>query len=195
VKKIEIELTENQEKFLKIFAEKQYSGAKDNVCTCDPIHCVQQKRYHVFDYDSGLGEYLDEEMYEIIFLYDVDDTVEFKTAAKLVEYFYSFEDNEPPSKIVDFDDSGCFDYQDYFEKYKIDDEYYRVLFQVAYWEDTAFFWILDEAKEYLKYQKHNLNEPRTYTKSGGYANHGSYVPFRDLLMKIGVQLNQEGEEE
>ncbi|MED3550166.1 hypothetical protein [Cytobacillus praedii] len=60
-----------------------------------------------------------------------------------------------------------------------------------YWEKVAFFFIRDEAKRYMKYQKHNLNEPRVYTYSAGYANYGDFVPFRELLLSIGQQLNQD----
>lgn len=41
---LEIELTKQQKDFLKEFAEKQYPGANDNVCTGNAIHAVETYR-------------------------------------------------------------------------------------------------------------------------------------------------------
>ncbi|WP_242248863.1 hypothetical protein [Bacillus cereus group sp. BfR-BA-01328] len=40
----------------------------------------------------------------------------------------------------------------------------------------------------MKYQAHNLNEPRIYAKGPGYANDGDFIPFRNLLFSIGSEL-------
>ncbi|QQP10830.1 hypothetical protein FJQ98_16420 [Lysinibacillus agricola] len=50
---------------------------------------------------------------------------------------------------------------------------------------------VDEAKRYIEYQRHNLRKPRTYTYSAGYSNYGDFVPFRNLLLQMGEQLNKE----
>jgi len=113
--KIDIELTEKQEHFLKLFAKNQHPGAKDNVCTNKPIHAVQTKRFTIVDND--------------------------------------------------------YDY-----------------------EDVAYFYTLQSAKEYIKYQSRNLTNPRTYTKSGGYSNYGEYEHFWDLLMSLGIKLNKNQED-
>lgn len=41
--KVEIELTSEQERFLKLFAANHYPGAPDNLATNRPIHVVQKR--------------------------------------------------------------------------------------------------------------------------------------------------------
>ncbi len=43
-KKITVEITEEQERFLRLFAEKQFEGARDNLLTSKPLHLVQKQR-------------------------------------------------------------------------------------------------------------------------------------------------------
>jgi len=83
-------------------------------------------------------------------------------------------------------------YDDYFKAYGIN-------FNAASWlqdnyEPVAFFFILDEAKRYIEYQRHNLRKPRTYTYSSGYANYGDFDHFRNLLLSMGELLNRNGGE-
>ena len=86
--KLEIELTEKQEEFLKLFAEKQYEGSRDNVCTHKPIHTVQVQRQVVvdsdFDYDKIVFTVADWEHEE----YTVD------TLNQLVETYYDKQGEE-----------------------------------------------------------------------------------------------------
>jgi hypothetical protein len=116
---ITISLTEEQEKFLKLFAQNHYPGAKDNVCTNNPLHLVQTREERVVDPD-----------------YDEPDKIKYRT--------------------------------------------------------VAIFFILEEAKKYIKYQGHNLSNPRTYTVSAGYSNKGEYHHFWELLFDMGKRLNEEG---
>ena len=57
------------------------------------------------------------------------------------------------------------------------------------YKNVAYFFTLKNAKEYIKYQGHNLYKPRTYSYSPGYDNRGEYDHFYDLLISIGRQLN------
>ena len=58
---------------------------------------------------------------------------------------------------------------------------------------VAFFLIRDEALRYRDgYQAHNCGDCRIYTYGLGYSNNGDLPVFRELLMKLGKQLLQEG---
>jgi hypothetical protein len=81
------------------------------------------------------------------------------------------------------------DEDDYFEAYGIEKQKYCKVHTAYYYETVAVFFILDEARNYLKYQGHNLTNPRTYTIGAGYANKGEYHHFWELLFSIGQQLN------
>lgn len=182
---ITIELTEEQEKFLKEFALKQGPNSKDNVCTDRPIHLVQTQRERVVD------PAFDEPDATKYVLPD-RDYAEYASAEELVKAFY--EDKDCPISIVSFDEAyqmdRCIDIHgeeqvivdedDYLEAYGITKEkYYKV--NIGYYYDAvAVFFILDRAKEYLKYQSHNLEKPRTYTIGAGYANKGEYHHFWGL---------------
>lgn len=111
-----VELSEAQERFLKLFAKNQAEGSEDNKGTRSPLHIVQ-KRYTKECAEEG----------EVV-------------------YYYS---------------------------------------------DVAYFWILEEARRYVQYQRHNLDHARIYTVAAGYGNEGEYEHFYSLLMKMGQQLLNE----
>lgn len=56
------------------------------------------------------------------------------------------------------------------------------------WVDAAYFYIRGEAEKYKESQKHNLTEPRVYTRGLGYGNVGDLVRIRQWLMTMGKQL-------
>lgn len=196
--KITIELSDKQEQFLKEFALKHYDGSKDNVGTETPIHIVQTRRERVIDpeYDSA-----------DITKYYIPDNCDggYDSAEELIKAFY--EDDECPIPIVSFQDAYdakrfidvngieqvIVDEKDYLEAYGIDN-YYKVCLEY-YYQDVAYFFILDEAKKYMQYQKHNLDHPRTYTVGGGYANKGEYHHFWKLLFDLGNHLNEQKSED
>jgi hypothetical protein len=182
--KIDIELTKMQEHYLKLFAKNQYEGAKDNLCTYKPIHAVQTQRSRVaaegYDYDKIVYVVPDWEHEE----YQINTLHEF------IEQYYEYQEKECPVQIINYDDAYklC-------EIKGVDGEIYAILDveeqRVEYfYEDVSYFYTLQSAKEYLQYQGHNLTNPRTYTKSGGYDNRGEYEHFWDLLMALGVKLNE-----
>lgn len=192
-KKITIELTEQQEHFLKLFAANHYPGATDNLCSCNPIHVVQTRRERVADPDYGF----DVEKY-------VRDGEDYDSAEDLIRAFW--DDVDCPIEIVSFDEASAqdrftdidgeeqviLDECDYLNAYGIQGDEYRKVSIEYYYEPVAFFFILAEARRYIEYQRHNLTAPRTYSYSPGYANHGDYEHFWDLLYKLGVMLNEAG---
>lgn len=192
---ITIYLTERQERFLKEFAAKHYPGSHDNVMTGKPIHFVQTRRERVVDPDYETPDKT---------AYVVPDWEEnYDSPQKLVDAYYS--DDECPIPIVSFNEAYdmaefigvdgekavILDEKDYFEAYGIPSNLYDKVDVAYYWDTVAVFFILDAAKEYMKYQSHNLTAPRTYTVGAGYANKGEYEDFWDLLFKMGCQLNEQ----
>lgn len=192
--KITIDLTEEQERFLKEFAAKQYPGSEDNNITETPIHLVQTQRTRVIN-----PEYEDAD----IIKYVVSDwDADFDSPEELVEAYY--EDEECAVDIVPYDKAYAMekfidikgeeqiitDEEDYFEAYGIDSDFYDKLHLKYYYDNVAVFFILDEAKKYMKYQRHNLENPRTYTIGKGYGNCGEYQHFWKLLFDLGKQLNE-----
>jgi hypothetical protein len=197
MKSINIELTEQQEYFLKKFASNHYEGSKQNLCTYKPIHLVQTSRERVVnpDYDSPD---------KVVWISKDDYEEQYDSVEELVRGYYKYD--KCPIEIISYEDAynkdefiGVYgdefvisDEKDYLKAYDIDlDDYYKTHIEY-YYETVAYFFSLDEAKRYIEYQSHNLNNPRTYTVSMGYANKGEYEPFWDLLMSIGVKLNSEG---
>ncbi|WP_342423108.1 hypothetical protein [Paenibacillus sp. FSL E2-0178] len=179
--KLEFELTEQQEKFLKEFAEKQYPGADDNVCTVNAIHAVETYRPRHIPYHEDFVDYYDD--LPLIFTTDTDYDNWLDSEVKAVQEWYDGRGKEPDIKIVPFkeleyktielknsdgdleEEIFVMNYDDYFKAYRIN-------FSAAAWlqdnyEPVAFFFILDEAKRYIEYQGHNLTKPRTYTYSSG----------------------------
>lgn len=190
---ITIILTEQQEKFLKMFAANHGPNSEDNVGTRKPFHVVQTRRERVVDtdYDSP----------DIIKYYVPDESEDYDSAEEMIRAYW--EHQECPVKIVPFgeaqynsdfvDVEGEQQYVDneeeYIEAYGIPkDHYYKTAMEYHY-EPVAVFFILAEAERYMEYQKHNLCHPRTYTYSPGYANYGDYEHFWDLLYGMGVKLN------
>lgn len=197
---ITIKLTEEQEKFLRIFASKQFNGSKDNVETHHPLHLVQTQYEQVVD-----------PVYEgpdvTKFVCCDDDYTEYASAHDLIMGYWDNCSSGCPIEIVSFEEAYAqdrfidvngeeqviVDEDDYLEAYGIDEKtYYKLNISYKY-RTIAVFFILDEAKRYIEYQGHNLVKPRTYTIGAGYANKGEYHHFWELLFDIGQNLNTEGE--
>ncbi|TEB09322.1 hypothetical protein [Pelotomaculum propionicicum] len=201
MKKITINITDEQEKFLKLFAAKHYPGADDNLLTNQPIHVVQDKRYSYIPYSADIEEHMDG--LQLVFSYYNNHWYDSET--ELVRDYYK--DNMPTLPIkepksfkelqyqrINYDDKVLYitDYKDYFEAHGVKD--ITIAWRDVSYDDIAFFFILEEARRYMQYQKHNLKEPRTYTFSAGYSNKGEYHHFWELLFNIGKQLNKVAEE-
>lgn len=189
--KVEIELTDQQVKFLKEFAIKQAPGSDDNRCTSMPIHVVQTRRERVVDTDF-------EDSDKTCWIICGDCETQFESIKEVVNYYH---DDECPVEVVDFveyeeikgidgEEHYICDEEDYFIAYGIPTDYCYKCEIKYYYEPVAFFFILDEAKRYMEYQGHNLESPRTYTYGSGYSNCGDYEHFYSLLMKLGKQLNE-----
>lgn len=195
---ITINLNEKQEMFLKEFASKHYLGAEDNRMTSDCLHVVENKRERYIPYHEDLWDYYCN--LDMKFSRDSDHDAWFDNEIELVNDYLdnyiecrikveSYEEAYLNTIIgIDGEEHTICNYDDYFKAYGI--EYNTVAWIEYYYEPVAYFFILDEAKRYIQYQRHNLSNPRVYTHSAGYSNCGDFVPFRNLLLQMGKQLNK-----
>lgn len=85
---------------------------------------------------------------------------------------------------VNGEEQVILDENDYLRAYGIDEKSYYKVHTCNYYRTKAIFFILDEAKKYIKYRGHNLTNPRTYTVGAGYANKGEYHHFWELLLVL-----------
>lgn len=195
-----INLTEQEIKFLKDFASKQYDGAEDNICTHTPIHVVENRVSIIVDpeYNYDAIEYIFnevvfktfEELRDSVLKYIIDN---YSDSLNTIDNIDS-DDTEVAIETLGniFKNIKDYDYLNYwltindFDDVEIHEHFIKYI-----WQPIAFFFIRDEAKRYLQYQKHNLNNPRIYTYALGYSNHGDMPVFRELLMKLGQKLLKE----
>ncbi len=183
-KKIEIEITEEQEKYLKQYSQLFDKEALEHG-TRLPVIKVQT-RYWQVSHDG----------YEDDYLYCFDED-EFKTLEELKKYLLEydyFEENEDKDFInsylerIDEDTKLYGKFED--KELSIEIEFLPIKY---YWRDRGYFLTIKEAKEYQQYQSHNLGISRIYTDYVGYSNYGDLPPLLNLLKEIGDKLNQ-GEE-
>ncbi len=179
MREITLQVTLQQEKWLKHFAEFQKEGAHDNLGTFKPIHLVQT-RDERFIFDDG--ECGDETAW-----FDCREGNDYRTPEDLliaygITDFIPYENalyDEVNEEIISNED-------DYFRAYGIN-SIKKV--SVEYnWRTVSYHFTLQSAKDYIQYQSHNLKRPRTYTVAPGYANKGDYEPFFDFLMAAGTSL-------
>jgi len=196
---ITLTLTEEQVKFLKQFAAKQYHGAKDNLCTGYPIHMVETKRYDYVPYHPDIAWAYEDN--PLSFTYDEDYELWFEDEKEMVEEWREYSGDESEIEIKTFEELKgnrvenpdgmqmyVNNYEDYFKMYGV--KLVAMSWKKPYYEKVAPFFILEEAKRYIEYQRHNLHKPRVYTYGAGYANYGDFTHFWEVLMQAGSELNK-----
>jgi len=180
---INIELTDQEAKFLVKFAEKQYEGAEDNLGTMTPIHVVEKKRQ---DFHEGVGsEWMCEDTgYKMYYTFS-EMLEDLRKSGKEVPEYKDVYLTDVNGLWIGDDEAYCEAYDINACRGTIVDTYHPV----------AFFLIRDEAVRYKDdYQKHNCGGCRIFTYGLGYSNKGDLPVFRELLMKMGTQLTQEKRE-
>jgi len=203
MKEITVSITEEQERFLKMFAEKHFHGAYDNRFVRYPIHVVQTKRYRYVPFSKDIaGSFSD---HPLSFTTDFDYDIWYSSELEAIKDWYQGRGIKCPIPLRSFEVlEGQFirdvngnqviitDYEDYFQAYGV--RLQALAWKEEYYESIAPFFILEEANRYMKYQGHNLHEPRVYTYGTGYGDQGEYIHFWELLMSIGQKLNGEKSE-
>lgn len=172
-----------------------------NLYTADAFHVVETKRLEYIPYSEDIEVWYS----DLPLKFTIDDEYDtwYENEVELIEdYWNDYKNEDCPIKIktlshcqfdkmidIDGDEVYISSFDDYFKAYGV--EIRGTAWEKYNYEPVAFFFILDEAKRYIQYQRHNLCSPRTYTYSAGYANYGDFVPFRNLLLSIGEKLNKE----
>lgn len=178
---IKIELNAQELKYLAQFAEKQYEGAAANLGTRTPIHVVERKENY-FSQGDGSEWLCEDTEYEV-----------YKTFDEMLEDLRRTGKELPPYEDVEYEDVNdvwISDEAEYCEAYGIHAQSGTI---IDTYRPVAFFLIRDEALRYRDgYQAHNCEDCRIYTYGLGYSNNGDLPVFRELLMKMGRQLAQEG---
>lgn len=201
---IKINLSDEQIKHLKVLSRDHFPGSDKNLCTDRPLHFVQTKRFNhypldyaqdylmdytiaVYDNDAcktySLEDFIDKEIYA--------HGIEAPENLNLIPYEEAY-NNGIDGKAI-YDETDYVKY--YLNKFGFDcsglEEEIEIVAEHGEYEDVAFFFTLEEAKRYIKYQAHNLCEPITYSKCCGYSNYGDYKILYDTLRSIGDTLNKE----
>lgn len=179
MREIMLRVTPQQEKWLKHFAKYQSEGSPDNKGTYKPIHLVQTRNESlVFDggecgtdtayWDSDLcGSFGTPE--SILEAHGIDNYVAYEEALE----------NGIGDAVIMSD-------TEYFAYYGI--RYIQTVSICYEWETKSYHFTLQSARDYIKYQGHNLRCPRTHTAGPGYSNKGDYELFFDFLMAAGTSL-------
>ncbi len=200
---INIDITEKQAEFLKQFAANQYEGSKDNLATNKPLHLVQTETISYMHDGGGNGSFdVDQYIGSDACLHpnNKDECFKFENEMDLVFAYGSY---DIPDEVLSYNEAYdasdvngvvITDMRSYFEAYGINPDDVEILSAVKSYRTVAYFFILENAREYIKYQAHNLNNPRTYTVDMGYDNRGEYESFFDLLMTIGQSLIENSQE-
>lgn len=199
---INFEATEQEINFIKKLAAKHMPGMPDNHCTADPIHVVEKKRYDYIPWFEGSQDYYGD--YPLVMTIDDEYKMWFEDEQEMVADYMannhmdddikfpimSFEQLDGQTVFLsDGEEIDVYSLEDYFRVYGI--ELKAMSWKKEYWEPVAYFFIREEAERYREYQKHNLGVSRVYTHNMGYSNHGDLPVFRDMLLRIGEQLNKE----
>lgn len=186
---IKLNITDkNDIAFFKEFYMKHGLSTKDNLCTYKPIHIVQSENHIYVPYDENLINTWSDD-WEMCFMETSDNSIE-KCEVEFLKDFFDidarpYEELECEELELNGQNFGIYSYDDYFEYYGLESSDYEIVCRKPYWENRAYFFIRDQAEQYLKYQKHNLGKAQIYTESPGYANYGEYDTFYDTLLRIG----------
>ena len=169
--KITVQLNEEEACFLEQYA-RVYEEERDIDFAADPIIAVQTKNFAPCD-SSFTDKYIylyGDEKDEIEYVEDLRDALEYEdiySASKIEQI------------IEEVEDEGV--YKDTFI------EIFKQAVEIIY-TPVAFFLTLAEARNYIRYQNHNLNKPRTFTYYCGYRNRGDLQSLMKLLRRMGIQL-------
>jgi hypothetical protein len=179
---VSLTITEQERKFLAEFAEKQYEGAKDNVGTRTPIHVVERIEKTFVEDGSDEVWVDDDNNYEAYEYFDDLIAARRQRGEELPDY-----------DSVEYEDVGdvwISNINDYCKAFKMNVRTGRF---IQHTSPVAFFLIRDEAVRYMKgYQAHNCADCRIFTYGLGYSNNGDLPVFRELLMRMGKAILQDG---
>ena len=184
-----IEVTDEQYEVLKELCHERKT--QDNRCTADPIWVVQTKKHRIINPEfSCTGETATAFYGDEGDIFHAEEFDEFKS--EIHDYIFVEHECEDytDEEIESFNECSDFwDLEYWFDKFKKEHDFEEHCWVDIeyYYEDVAYFLTDKEAKDYCKYQSHNMNEPRSYVKYCGYANQGYLPKLLDMLKTLEVE--------
>ena len=162
-----IQLTERELHFLKQYAEV-YESERDIDVTNAPIIVVEVQEEIPADIEYGY--------YKVTYVWDMES---YNSEAELEEAlsendFTSEEINNILTELEETEEALIGSIR-------------KVYVNIIY-NPVAYFLTRAEAERYCQYQKHNLKNPRIYSRYIGYANNGDLSCFMGLLLRMGKEL-------
>ena len=192
--KIEVDITDNEYKFLKQYAEV-YGKEREIDYTADPIVLVQDrfKEYTNPDYYfTGLDYELAINGYDVTVDGLITSFEELTINIRDILREHKFTGKYITDIIDDitFKLYGLDSQDEFIENYDDVEIYIKKHYYKYKYKTVAYFLTRAEAEKYLQYQGHNLHHPRVYTSYSGYDNRGDYPALTKLLLKIGKMLEE-----
>ena len=164
-----IQLTDREVQFLKQYAEV-YESEREIDFAANPIVVVEFEIEFPADMEYGYDRivyFWDEDQY------DNKDQLE----EELKEHGYDSEER----------DEIFIELEEYGEA--IDGDLRKIAVNIV-WAPAAYFLTRAEAENYCQYQKHNLKNPRVYSRYVGYKNTGDLGCLMELLLRMGKQISE-----
>lgn len=152
---------------------------QDNFATRNPIYLVQRRKERIVDPDYDSVDV------KRLFIPGISDNEEISPTFEDVKNKKLRQTNLPYKFVIDLE--KCENIEEMLEMFElyfsIGESYYNTKITNAeyYWETVAYFLILEDAKEYQQYQKHNLGVSRIYADYIGYGNVGTFAKLIDLF--------------
>ena len=162
-----IQLTERELHFLKQYAEV-YESERDIDVTNTPIIVVEVREEIPADIEYGYDK--------VVYVWDMES---YNSKAELEEALSEndFTSEEINNILTELEET----------KEALIGSIQKVYVNIIY-NPVAYFLTRAEAERYCQYQKHNLKNPRIYSRYIGYANSGDLSCFMGLLLRMGKEL-------
>lgn len=164
-----IQLTEREAQFLKQYAEVYESERKID-STANPIVVVEAQQDIPADADYGYDK--------VTYVWDMesyDDEDELEEELKENDFTLK----ERDEIFAELEETGE----------ALGGSIQRVFVNIL-WVPAAYFLTRAEAEKYCQYQKHNLKNPRVYSRYVGYRNNGDLDCLMGLLLRMGKELSE-----
>lgn len=164
-----IQLTEREAQFLKQYAEVYESERKID-STANPIVVVEAQQDIPADADYGYDK--------VTYIWDMGSCYdEYELEEELKEN--DFTSKERDEIFAELEETGE----------ALGGSIQRVFVNIL-WAPAAYFLTRAEAEKYCQYQKHNLKNPRVYSRYVGYRNNGDLDCLMGLLLRMGKELSE-----
>ena len=164
-----IQLTDREAKFLKQYAEV-YESEREIDFTATPIVVVEFEREFPADKEYG---------YDKIIYYWDGDQYDSKDELEGDLNEHGYDSKERDKIFAELEESGE----------SLGENIQKVYVNIL-WAPAAYFLTRAEAEKYCQYQKHNLKNPRVYSRYVGYRNNGDLDCLMGLLLRMGKELSE-----